>query len=929
AGQVQPLVLVLEDLHDADRGTLELLQFLARQLTGTRLLVVGTYRDVEVDRAHPLSATLAELQRGASFVRVRLRGLTADEVQRMIAAIAGQDVTWRLAEAVYRQTEGNPLFVQEVVRYLAESGLVERKDGRWQAPSAESLLTSIPEGLRDVIGKRLARLTPPCNQLLTVAAIIGREFELRTLQAVAGVSDDALAAALDEALKVAILQDQSRPGLVRYRFAHAFFRQTLYDEVITPRRLRLHQQIARALEAQYAGRLDDHAAELADHFAQSSDPADLGKAVQYGRLAAQRARAVYAHGEAVRLLEQALAVQEVADPDGKAERCAVLLQLAETLLAASEPYRAAKEVAEAAYELAEGLGDRTAMLRACRTGTVGMLMGGQSPAMATSVGIRWVERMDTLAPPGTAERAIADAMLAHVCWVQRRYGEMHRLLVRALATAREVEDEEVLWLAGWGAVWLYGAQDGEAWRLLVSEEFATRERRGASTLAYCATVWIAGEVLLNWGRRPEAEAAFGRVVAAAEQSREVLLQISMAIPQALLLRIEGRLAESIDCAQRMARGAEELGSRDLVALADIVMANRSRALLGRVDDDMLRSSPWWQVVDCLAILGRVEEGRTLLWQALQKQSIDEEEFRANYWIAAWLLEAAVLLGDADAAQRLARRLDLLAGTACSEYAGPCIPRLLGGAAALNDDRDGARAYYEQALETAGRIGYRPEIALTHFGLAELLNPLSPGGADTNARAEASERDLAEAREHLAFCIAEFEAMGMAPALERARALQARLSPPSPPMTVAAAVAVAAEVAPVDRAGQVFISYSSEDRAVAFALEATLTAEDIPVWLDKRSIAAGSSWDAAIVEGIKQSAVVVVFVSPKAVASDNVRQELRLALQYKKPILPLLLEPTTFPGEVEYVLAGRQWIEVLDHAEDDWFPQVLAAVRRLA
>src|SRR5207253_16182 len=119
ASTVQPLLMILEDLHWADRGTLDLLVFLARQLSGARLLIVGNYRDVEVDRAHPLSATLAELRRGSAFLRLPLRGLTADEVQRMMTAIAGQEVSWSLAEAVHRQTEGNPLFVQEVLRYLA------------------------------------------------------------------------------------------------------------------------------------------------------------------------------------------------------------------------------------------------------------------------------------------------------------------------------------------------------------------------------------------------------------------------------------------------------------------------------------------------------------------------------------------------------------------------------------------------------------------------------------------------------------------------------------------------------------------------------------------------------------------------------------------------------------------------------------------
>jgi predicted ATPase len=118
ASNVQPLLIVVEDLHWADRGTLDLLLHIARNLSGARLLVVGTYRDVEVDRAHPLSGTLAELSRATTFNRLRLRGLSIEEVQRMISNIRGQDVTWARAEMYYRQTEGNPLFIQELLRYL-------------------------------------------------------------------------------------------------------------------------------------------------------------------------------------------------------------------------------------------------------------------------------------------------------------------------------------------------------------------------------------------------------------------------------------------------------------------------------------------------------------------------------------------------------------------------------------------------------------------------------------------------------------------------------------------------------------------------------------------------------------------------------------------------------------------------------------------
>jgi hypothetical protein len=131
ASNVQPLLIVVEDLHWADRGTLDLLLHIARNLSGARLLVVGTYRDVEVDRAHPLSGTLAELSRATTFNRIRLRGLTIDEVQRMISNIRGQDVTWARAEMYYRQTEGNPLFIQELLRYLVEEGIVVREGGRY------------------------------------------------------------------------------------------------------------------------------------------------------------------------------------------------------------------------------------------------------------------------------------------------------------------------------------------------------------------------------------------------------------------------------------------------------------------------------------------------------------------------------------------------------------------------------------------------------------------------------------------------------------------------------------------------------------------------------------------------------------------------------------------------------------------------------
>ena len=233
----QPTLVVLEDLHDADRATLDLLVHVTRNLAGTRLLLVGTYRDVEVDRAHPLASALAELRRVSSLERISLRGLTPDEVHRMLEAIAMHQVPWRWAEVVHRQTEGNPLFIQEVMRYLVEEGVLARDEGELTRVGDEPLAGKIPEGLRDVIGKRMTRLSTACNRVLAVAAVIGREFRMDVLERVAAVESETLLAALEEARNAAVIEERAAVGTgVTYRFAHAFFRQTLYEETIAPRR---------------------------------------------------------------------------------------------------------------------------------------------------------------------------------------------------------------------------------------------------------------------------------------------------------------------------------------------------------------------------------------------------------------------------------------------------------------------------------------------------------------------------------------------------------------------------------------------------------------------------------------------------------------------------------------------------------------------
>ena len=354
----QPLLLVLEDLHDADRGSLDLLLHLARSLGDMRLLVVGTYRDIEVDRAHPLSAALAELRRGGNVLRVHLRGLSTEEVQHLLALSSqpGNSAPLRRTPATSGQRVIRCSFTN-CCGMWSEEGMVEPRSGALRRVGDESLARRIPEGLKDAVGMRLSRLNAHTNQLLSLAAVVGRQFSLDVLRRVLARSDDELEASLEEAVAAGVVEEHSVVGTaVTYRFSHAFFRETLYDEIIAPRRIRLHQQIARAFEEVYAGRLDEHAAGLAEHslLLGYSRPCQGGPI----RSASGRTRdRVFAYGEAVRQLERALQVHELADGDNRSKTGELLLGLGHALLAAGEPRRVLDAVAPEALRLADDLGD--------------------------------------------------------------------------------------------------------------------------------------------------------------------------------------------------------------------------------------------------------------------------------------------------------------------------------------------------------------------------------------------------------------------------------------------------------------------------------------------------------------------------------------------------------------------------------------------
>jgi tetratricopeptide (TPR) repeat protein/transcriptional regulator with XRE-family HTH domain len=297
---VRGLLIILDDLHWADQGTLALLHYLLRRLRDARVLILAAYREVELDRAHPLSAALVEWNRERLATRVALGRLSVEETGAMLAALFGQTtVSPELAEAIHHETEGNPFFIEEVVKSLIEQGEIYRVEAGWDRKAIAEL--TIPQSIKDAIGRRLNRLSTGCVDVLHIAAALGKVFAFGELAAVAGVNEDQLLNALDEAGAAQLVRAEAGEAFV---FTHDKIREVLYEELNPIRRRRLHQRIGEGLEKLYAAPpvREAHAPDIAHHFVQSGD---LQKGLTYSLEAAAQARRLFAHDEALRYYQHA------------------------------------------------------------------------------------------------------------------------------------------------------------------------------------------------------------------------------------------------------------------------------------------------------------------------------------------------------------------------------------------------------------------------------------------------------------------------------------------------------------------------------------------------------------------------------------------------------------------------------------------------
>jgi class 3 adenylate cyclase len=355
-----PVLFVLDDLHWAAKPTLLLLRHLVSRRQPAAMLLMGTYRDTELGRGPDLADTLAELRRLEGVERLTLGGLDADAVVSFVEGASDKPLEGRgpaLAHALHAETNGNPFFIGEMVRHLTETGAIYEEDGQWAWRLAVGEL-DVPEGVREVIGRRLARLSDETKRTLSIASVVGQEFTLELVAAAGDLDEERALDSVEEALDARLLAE--RPGSIdSFVFSHALVRDVVYGAVTESRRVRLHRRIGEALEELVGPRPDGRITELAHHFLIAAPTGVSDKAVRYSIEAADAALAGLAFEDAVNLCRLGLAAVEWVRRDRipleDADECDLLLRLGRAEVRAGRV--GGRDTLLRAYKLACELGD--------------------------------------------------------------------------------------------------------------------------------------------------------------------------------------------------------------------------------------------------------------------------------------------------------------------------------------------------------------------------------------------------------------------------------------------------------------------------------------------------------------------------------------------------------------------------------------------
>ncbi len=776
ASNATPIVLVLDDLHWADKPSLLLMRHLARTIPDQRLLILGAYRDVELDRTHPLADVVATLRREQPYQRVLLRGLPQEDVLAFLSAIEPSEETvagrQALAFALYQETEGNPFFIREVLAHLIEEGKIVHEGGRWVGRVTSPSELGIPEGVREVIGRRLSRLSEGCNRMLTVASAMTGGFSWEELKAICGEEESTLLDLLDEALAHQLLRERRAEHESKYDFTHALIRQTLYGELSTPRRVLLHRQIGQALEELYATNLDPHLGELAHHFYQAAPGGDVDKAIDYAARAGDCATEQVAWEEAATHYELALQALELAGQPDERRHCDLVLALCNSYQGTGA-YQRALETAQQAATIARRLTSPEHLARAACAAHDAWV--GENPlASADAVVSVLEEALGGVGEQDSATHADLLARLAAAQWLTAPQERLRELATQAVEMSRRLGHPRPESL-GWAHTALGGPEHAEL-RLDISNEMI-RLAEGARDARLTLSSHVARRVDLAElsdiaGMERDNDVALGL----AEQLRWPAGLYFTRVNRAVRPLLEGRFDEAEGLIQAAFAAGQQTES-DLPLMFFAAQFGDLRHLQGRLEEleeaakGLTGDYPESRVFRLFVAFIYSETGR--LDQALETfDQFAREGFATLPKDISWLIvvylltEICAVLDDAARASELydiflpyaARNVITGPPSLCTGSAS----RQLGMMATLMERYDDAERHFEHALAFDQKMDARPWVAHTQYNYARMLARRAAPG------------DRRRALELLAHALRTAHELGMKKIIERALALRVEL-----------------------------------------------------------------------------------------------------------------------------------------------------------
>ena len=771
----RPVLLVLEDLHWADKPTLLLLAHLVRAPDSARLLLVGTYRDGDLAVEHPLTAVVAKLRRERLGERFTLRGLEAAEVGELVGERSGAAVSADLARAVHRRTEGNPFFVEELVRHLPEAG-----GGAGGARAVEQV--GVPEGVKELIGDRVARLDTDAVDVLRIASVLGREFDVRPLEEVVeGVTAERVLEALERAVSAELVREDPE-AVGRYGFAHALVRETLYSSLSAIRCARLHARVAEILERLYGG-VPERLGELAHHLLEAAAPDTAERAAEYGTRAGETALAQLAYEQAAAHFERALAALDLSPRPAGLQRCELLLALADARMRACDSDEARGAFAQAAA-VARALGGADLLARAA-------LGFGGIAVTIIDVDQSTVDLLEeALRAVAGGEAALRARLLARLA-VELYYGpsrdRSESLSEQAIKVALRSGEERALSYA-------LNARHVALWRPdrlrerleIAREMIAVSDRAGDRESELQGRNWLVTD-LFEAGEMEQLKAAIDAYEQLAKQLRLPTYEWYAPLWRAAIATLEGAFSE----AHELVGEARQLGRRagdanagllaDMVDYAELVARGRPDLIIGRhrelltqkasTSPAALSYAAGWSW--CFSAVGDMPAAREH-FERVARDNFAHVPFDVNRLdTLAACADACSALGDAERAAILrqllvpfADRHACGAGRALGSWGS--IQRPLALLCAAMGCLEDAEEHFDAALEANRALGWRPWLTWTQYQYAGML--VARGAREDGERAS---RLLAEAIE-LA------HELGLDGLEKRVRTLKRRMARERPP-----------------------------------------------------------------------------------------------------------------------------------------------------